>query len=51
MDDRCFAGPVRADDADDLTRIDLEGDAIDGFERFEKLGDRFDFADKLGHPP
>ena len=51
MDDGRFAGPVRADDAHNLAGIDLEGDAIDGFESFEKFGDGFDFDDRLGHPP
>lgn len=50
-DIRVEAGRVRTDDAEDLTWIDLEGDAIDGFESFEKLSDGFDFDDRLGHPP
>lgn len=51
VDDGRLAGPIRPDNADDLAWINLERDAIDGFESFEKFGDGFDFDDRLGHPP
>src|SRR4051812_38184238 len=32
IDQRCLAGPVRADQADDLALVDGEADAVDGVE-------------------
>lgn len=50
-DIRVEAGAVRADDAHNLAGIDLEGDVIDDLESFKKLGDGFDFDDRMIHPP
>jgi hypothetical protein len=37
LEERALAGPVRADDGDDVAVVDPEGDAVDGREAAEAL--------------
>jgi hypothetical protein len=47
---RALAGPVGADDGDDVAVVDPEGDAVDGRETAEALRDLIDFEEQIPPP-
>jgi hypothetical protein len=48
LQQRALAGPVGTDDGDDLAVVDPEGDACNGREAAEALGDRVNLEEQLG---
>jgi len=51
LQEGALAGPVRADDGDDVAVVDLERDAVDGREAAEAFRDVVDLEEQVRPPP